>query len=286
MRVPDDVLDSVCFLCVKERKDGVERFRCGGTAFFVGQSIDGYPDAAISYLVTARHNVEQAKSGYGSLFARVNRADGSVGEIELPDDWYYPESGGADVVVLPFFLDEEWDNKMARREMEVTDEAIKEYGIGAGDELIIVGLFTERHGSKRNLPIVRSGIIASMATEPLADVSSGEEYSAYLAEVRSIGGLSGSPVFVHLPGVRGQRAAQEIGRDTFLLGVIRGHWEYEGVGEDFAFGDREKINTGIAIVSQMQDVAKILDCEELVKQRKKAARDLGEPPVEDSAFEA
>lgn len=285
MRVPDSVLDSVCFLCVKERKGSVERFRYSGTAFFLGQSIEGYPGVAVTYLITAKHNIEKAKIESADLYARVNHSAGSAHQIKLPDDWYFPESGAADVAVLSFFLNEEWDNKLVPREMGITDEVIKKYGVGVGDEIIIVGLFTERTGTHRNLPIVRSGVVASMADEPLVDKNSGEEYLAYLAEVRSIRGLSGSPVFVHLPGVRGRGAARGLGRDTFLLGVIRGHWEYEGVGLDFAFDEDEKINTGIAIVSRMQDVAKILDCEELVKQRKKAARDQMNPPVEDSAFE-
>jgi hypothetical protein len=74
----------------------------------------------------------------------------------------------------------------------VTPEIIAQHGIGLGDEVVIAGLFTQRHGRDRNLPILRGGLLASMPNEPLFDERTGFQYNAYIVEVRSIGGLSGS----------------------------------------------------------------------------------------------
>ena len=82
--------------------------------------------------------------------------------------------------------------------MFADDVQIRSLNVGIGDELITVGLFTQRHGAQKKIPIVRSGIIAAMPDEPFEDQNTGKPYHAYLVEARSIGGLSGSPVFVSL----------------------------------------------------------------------------------------
>ena len=82
------------------------------------------------------------------------------------------------------------------REALATPDLIKEKSIGLGEELLVVGLFASHHGRKMNIPIVRSGMIAAMPWEPIWDAKTGQNFEAFLAEVRSIGGLSGSPVWV------------------------------------------------------------------------------------------
>lgn len=81
--------------------------------------------------------------------------------------------------------------------MALADEAdIEAHAIGIGDEVLMVGLFTKRYGYRKNIPIVRGGIISAMPEEPIEDQETGNLYDAYLIEIRSIGGLSGSPVIV------------------------------------------------------------------------------------------
>ncbi len=105
-------------------------------------------------------------------------------EVTTDTRWRFPENGnGADVAVLPWAPPiDPFEYKHIPRKMFATDEAIKEHGIGVGDELAIVGLFTRRHGSQRNSPIVRAGVISSMPDEPFVDDDTGFEYAAYLAE--------------------------------------------------------------------------------------------------------
>ena len=78
---------------------------------------------------------------------------------------------------------------------------------------------------------------------------SGLDYYAYLAELRSIGGLSGSPIYV-------MRDTIEIGGlmglwyyRSYLLGLIRGHWDYRtGTALIDSCGDELRtVNMGIVI---------------------------------------
>ena len=78
--------------------------------------------------------------------------------------------------------------------MFADEKVIKQRHIGVGDEVFITGLFTKVQETTKNIPIVRTGTVAMIPGEkiPFGD----NLIEAYLVEARSIGGLSGSPVFV------------------------------------------------------------------------------------------
>jgi hypothetical protein len=94
---------------------------------------------------------------------------------------------------------------------------------------------------------------------------------AYLVEARSVGGLSGSPVFLNLGIVRPQ--SQEPGaelrfhtgqRTWYLLGVMHGHWEVEREEAAMdAFTGAEYVNMGIAVVTPIREVLILLQTEPL-----------------------
>ena len=73
-------------------------------------------------------------------------------------------------------------------------ERLANWNIGIGDEVHAVGLFSEAPGHQTNMPIVRVGNIPMMPTEQIqTDMGYAD---VYLVEARSLGGMSGSPVFV------------------------------------------------------------------------------------------
>jgi hypothetical protein len=195
MWVPDDLLKCVGFLCVKGR----ERWWYGGTGFFVSVPTERLGTGSLhNYFVTARHCVEQA-SQYGSLYVRLNTTSGGADFIELKEDWYFPEPEGPDLAVsgltpdpTQFVYDDVSINTFVTR----ADPSLRK-AVGLGTDLITLGLFTENYGKTKNLPIVRQGTIAAFPGDPFLD-DGGREYQAYLMESRSIGGLSGSPVFAVL----------------------------------------------------------------------------------------
>jgi hypothetical protein len=289
MRIPDNLLDLPVFLCVDDPGEGLKPM---GTAFFLG--LRGKPPSG--YLVTARHCVEKARS-YGQLYARLNKVGGGIATIKLENPWFFGDNDADDVAVASFPLVEAYAAGFDGWPMEIpvwclTEEKTKKEEVGVGDEVIAVGLFTHRDGKHQNRPIVRSGIIAAMPDEPL-DGSRGE-YDAYLVEIRSIGGLSGSPVFLMLPPgrVRPNKGSgwgfEMHRREFFLMGLVRGHWD-KNTPEyaDMIGDDVPQLNTGVAIVTPIHKAVEvIMNKEELVKERKQREREAAErnAPTEDSAL--
>jgi hypothetical protein len=141
-----------------------------------------------------------------------------------------------------------------------TKEVIQQREIGIGEELFIVGLFRSHYGNERNRPIVRIGSIAAMADEPVKTGYVGYT-DAYLIEAMSIGGLSGSPVFVHIPPIRALQSGEiqaQIGIQFYLLGLMHGHFDIQNLNEDSVVEDAPgamgSINTGIGVVIPVEKI--------------------------------
>lgn len=100
------------------------------------------------------------------------------------------------------------------------------------------------------------------------------EIDAYLVEARSIGGLSGSPVFVMLgPHSRVDGNACFVNRATIgLLGLMHGHFDLpepleDAVRDDFS---QESVNVGIAIVVPAERIRELLFSPEFTQRRQAA----------------
>jgi hypothetical protein len=235
------------------------------------------------YLVTSRHVVdnEQVRLS-GPLYVRMNTDAGPADYIEIAQPWVYPDNPGVDIAVARFEPDVDvFEVGQVAVENFLTPDLAGEHAVGLGDEVMTIGLFTARTGNKRNLPTVRMGVIACMPDEPLLDDDTGAEYDAYLIEARSIPGLSGSPVFVMIgvdrPTWREENRDQDyltIRWSMYLLGVIRGHYYYRNLAPalDLSSGDREMLNTGIAHVTPISEVAALLQREDLRDERGRLER--------------
>ena len=274
VRIPDDLLQCVCFVAVNEATPDGERMKYAGTAFFVSVPSAVAPDSGFIYLVTARHCVRRAENA-GGLFVRLNTKAGGSELVRVTGGWQYPDDLASDVAVLGWAPPGPFAYKHVPRSMLAGHATIPETGIGVGDEVVVVGLFTRRHGLARNLPIVRTGIIAAMPEEPFRDKYTGLNFPAYIAEVRSIGGLSGSPVFAVLGPARLDPKTTQIrlSLSFHLLGLIRGHWDHKLDDPEIAFSSDEQsaVNMGMALVTPAQDIIEVLDAEYFTSQR--AARD-------------
>jgi hypothetical protein len=285
MRVPDGILDSAVYLCVKDANGTV---RPAGTGFFLKIESEIREQISHGYLVTARHCIENARP-YGPLYARMNRRDTGEAElVELEPSWTYHDDETNDVAVL-YFAPPAVQIMVFGRDSLATADVIERESIGIGDELVVVGLFTQHYGRTANRPIVRAGIIAAMPDEPIEDAGSGLPFDAYLAEVRSIGGLSGSPVWLIITPSRIVKGEREFRLQFYLLGLIRGHWEKkEPWLSDFGETEQESLNTGIALVTPIQKALDIIDSEESVKERRKVDREemQREGQAEDSTLPA
>ncbi len=109
-----------------------------------------------------------------------------------------------------------------------------------------------------------------MPEEPVQTKALGA-IDAYLVEARSIGGLSGSPVFVHLSGVR--RGSLTLGQEPiYWLGLMHGHFDLERLETDVVESDilmDIKVNMGIAIVVPVSKILEVLNQDEFAEARKK-----------------
>lgn len=259
MRIPDEITDSVVFLAVKDYENEPEQ--CGGTAVMVIE-----PSRVLGrtwqYLVTAGHCVDEMKH-HAHSYIRANTQEGGTILIEIDDldQWKYASDYPAtDMAVLPI-APESLKLAGVSRKCLALPEWRTEKKVGLGDELYAVGLFTRRTGKQQNIPIVRTGTIAAMPDELVPDAKTGVPYHAYLAEIRSIGGLSGAPVLIDLPPGRvSDGTVQGDERWVYLLGLIRGHWK-KGAYElaDFAKSEGDTLNTGIATVTPIDHVVPIID---------------------------
>jgi hypothetical protein len=180
-----------------------------------------------------------------------------------------------DVAVLPWTSNQEkYDCLWLPSTMAITQEKITELNVGCGDEVFITGLFTEHYGKKRNLPIIRLGNIASMPEETINTEGYGD-IEAYLIEAHSIGGLSGSPVFVHLGMIRVIDGTFKTAKSPifYWLGLIHGHFDYKGklLGDGTTQDDlyNLSINMGVAIVVPVARILDVLYQKEFAEIREK-----------------
>ncbi|MBB3181975.1 trypsin-like serine protease [Variovorax sp. Sphag1AA] len=243
------------------------RARLGGTGFFIWRvpreaprtEIDNAArkqfSGATAYFVTARHVVEEVrKLGVEHLAVRVNTKDGNCEEFKVPvSAFHFHERPEVDLAAVPADIDQE--------RFEVTpwildetpeEEVFQKHNIGVGTGVSIIGLFKHHTGTQRNLPIVRTGNIAAMAEEKVSTAMG--QMDAALIEARSIGGLSGSPVFANL-GTSQIRINPDLAHYDFisgihLFGVMHGHYDENA--------DGERVNVGIGIVTPVSKIVELI----------------------------
>ena len=298
MRIPDAIRKNVAFLGRKITKGGSEEsLWFGGTGFFINVPA-ATRDRWYVYLVTAKHVAEQLS--LGDWLVRINMVNGKFEDIHLNKchKWYFhPDDKTTDVAITQVQIPEFADIAALPESTFLCNEEFSSTGVGAGDDLYMVGLFNKMRGTSRNQPIVRMGNIAMIpdAGELVPGVNIGYkegegkipnvvETEAYLIEARSLGGLSGSPVFVrpavswpdsmHVRGGSPEKVDFLLATNSFyLLGLVNSHWEIdpkernEPYSRSFASDKSESVNMGIAVVIPVKKIRETLYHPELVAQR-------------------
>jgi hypothetical protein len=258
-----------------------------GTAFFLFIPIRGTTGTIV--VVTALHVIAkiQENTEDGMVMLRVNTKDGGFRFVVIPAGaWVKPDQSDeiVDVCFFPWHFPWEtsdFDIKYFSADQAATADVIATQALGVGNEVAFAGLFVKHHGTQQNEPFFRFGNISAMPREPVStrygniDV----EIDAYLIESRSVGGLSGSPVFVD-PGlfrIEGDARQWRSGGDPggYLLGVMHGHWDAPKEAAEVGAGDgevgvgaadadpfgiaKEYINMGVAVVTPIDKLLKLFD---------------------------
>ncbi|MQY67535.1 MAG: hypothetical protein GH159_04405 [Dehalococcoidia bacterium] len=258
--MPEEVRKCVLFVglptTLPDKRPGL---RLKGTAFFVAVPSKSKEGKGYIYLVTAKHVAVKLEGK--NFAARLNMRDGSAKRLKGDSArwWYHPTEQSVDVAVIPWVPPPEVDFKLIPLKAFLSDDIIQSEDIGSGDEVFITGLFAHLSGSEKNLPIVRFGNIAMIPDEPVP--TSIGMIEAYLIEARSIGGLSGSPVFVY-------KIAKGRGK-LYLMGLMHGHWDIppENKNDSVITDSFGSVNMGIAIVIPAKKILEVLNHPKLVERR-------------------
>lgn len=262
VKVPDEIRKSVAFVAY----EGTEGLALGGTVFFIGDPIKD-TDRQVLWVVTAAHviNRVRAKSVDQLVRIRLNKRTGGTGwMLTAASDWTVHDTEDVAALSIDWPRDEfEYIFFRLTDANTATDEVIEREAIGVGDEVFLTGLFANHPGLEQDIPIVRVGNIAAMPSEPISLKDWGKMV-AYLVEARSVGGLSGSPVFVHHGIVKiqdGKLVTASSATGVFrLLGLMHGHFDGGLVEADTPVNhiDRERVNMGIAVVVPIKRVLEVI----------------------------
>jgi len=307
--IPDAYFRTVVFLCVDEQDDWGDPHRVPkATGFFVRVPLGTGPTASVDYLVTARHNVEEAME-YERLWIRWNLKAGGFIEVSTRcDDWVLSDNSDvAAILMLPTVLPAgvspaDFETASLRLADFVGPEPeyqyIGESSIGhvqvqprVGHEVYFLGLFTQQYGQEHNLPIARFGYISRMPStiEMESPGKTRFESVVYLVEFQSWGGHSGSPVFflytmivedqIVVDETTGQHVTTGVDEAhvSGFMGLVSGHYEIPMKAEtkgDILGEIQTQLNSGIAMVTPADAVKQLLMREDVVKHRAEQAAKL------------
>ncbi|MFI4988592.1 MAG: hypothetical protein ACHQF3_14235 [Alphaproteobacteria bacterium] len=292
MFVPEEVRKSVVLIGAMER--GV--FKPQATGFLVLAFQRRIPDLAFPYLVTAEHVVADMHRNRTDVYCRLNLRDGTAIVEPLGNKkWlvHPDESQRTDVAILPFWINSaiiDHDYIPLFNRVDKNIQAMRPGLLALGSEVFAIALFNTVYGKGRDIPIIRIGNIAAVP-EGLVGTRHLGDIEAYLIELRSLAGLSGSPVFVNPTNVR--RMEDASWSEHFFIGMVHGHSEAPALEE----GDRAEhgllnggaVNAGIGIVVPAAKIVETLYQPDSVaqmraraaarRQRDGVTRDLGVVPL-------
>ena len=230
------------------------------------------------YAITARHVFSGTPDVKTVVI--VNSKGGGVTELPILGEWHHHPDPKVDVSATPVKYDPSMDVSAFDIE-DCFDESHNPENIGLGDEVFFAGLFTPAPGISRITPIVRHGNLAML---PCEQIQTAEGYAdVYLIEARSIGGISGSPVFVRetlaLPVSRdgGEKCImQGIGKFK-LLGIVQGHWDVDEsmINQAYISHARRGVNLGIAKVIPAKKIIETINGPGLRALREEELRRFG-----------
>ncbi len=279
-RIPDVHLQSVVFVYPSEEA-ALTGEQVGGSGFVV--NAPARVGGRIRYVVTNQHVVDQ-----GGHWVRLNHPQGTH-VVHIPPDQWVSAPDGDDfalaVLRLPAHV---VPYELSVDSLGLTRSDAQALRVGPGDEAYMVGRFIAHGGRVTNNPIARFGSIALMPN-PTELVRDGRErdVEAYLVEMRSHAGFSGSPVFLLIPqhsfrGQIGDTSLEDNITRFRLLGIDTGHKvDRLGVEQRDRHGNWTRRDdllvdhfSDVAIVAPMWKVMDLLNRKDVAAERERLGRDL------------
>ena len=203
LRINDSFLDCVVYVYPSEDTAQSGRFS-GGTGFLVRipsmgprESFTYLDSPHFHYVVTSKHILESVPGK--DVFIRLNNQQGQFEVKRIPKrSW---ESSEDDDLAAAFV---EFDANHFRflaidRDRFLPPRYVSWLNFGIGDFVFLVGRFVNVEGIQKNKPCVRIGNISMMPDESALISIRGVDRPAFLVEMRTRSGFSGSPVFLKIP---------------------------------------------------------------------------------------
>jgi len=253
-----------------------------GTGFLFSVFHD---DIRFDYVVTCHHVIESIEGD--AVWVRLNVKDDKGGaqfvELNIPkhaqsirvekSSWICDSK--QDIAVLSQEIGDLADvTRIVEKDVITKNNIFALHGgILPGEITWLVGLFTSHYGITHNLPIIRLGNIAALPEE-LIFTETGY-VKAYLVETRSIGGLSGSPVFINKGSGYWPNTSEDERIASLFLGMMRGRLNTQDAN-DVVAGDSiaDTINSGMGVVIPSEDIMNFINKPEFDEQRKKTVEQL------------
>jgi hypothetical protein len=219
-----------------------------GTAFIVGIPVPGEEEKSFSFIVTAKHVIDNQNKILGR-YSKKNGSDPFYVQYDVEalrtgnDLWENAEDEGVDIVVFrtPFY--EDTTMRMIPIDQIASKEVYKNENIGAADRVVIPCLLESYPGTTQNYPILRDGSIALITEEPIKfswkfgkKTIETEQRIVFINSTVNEG-FSGAPVFLW-PGLRLTPKGNTIGGKAWLLGVVHG---FQEINRNVIDAERENV---------------------------------------------
>ena len=250
-RIPDQQLDSVFYLypSLSSAEFGEGYGGCGHLLLVPFERAKQNH----LYAVTNRHVIDG-----GSLTIRISTADQGLLPIDTDKRKWFRHPDGDDLAILLIDFPHQFNCTAANFSEDrcVTKSLIEKHDLGVGEEAFSVGRLVDHDGKQKHAPVVRFGNISQMPTEKIRQ-DDGYMQESYLVEGRSVGGYSGSPVYIFIPPWAVRPGKREVGsyhHGPWLLGINWGHltkWQpvCDSSGRPISsHGSKVEQNTGMMAV--------------------------------------
>jgi len=194
----------------------------------------------IIHIVTAAHVAVELEN-LSPFGIRLNRKTDGLGKIDYIESgkWFHHPDATVDFAVRPYAIPGWADVSAAVTKHIITQFKRESKDVGVGDLAYIVGIFRPLHGKKRNVPVVHTGHIATMADNEKITTFDWRsrsirppliEIEGHLVEAHTFPASSGSPVFVRR-SLKHDHVAQDGSvlwawkyGSVWLLGLWHGAW--------------------------------------------------------------
>jgi hypothetical protein len=283
-RIDDRLIDSVIYLypSVEAAEEGEPS---GGTGFLVSVELEHHPGHFCLYAITNAHVIKEAQSPV----IRLNTTDGRIEIIPLDvNQWkLHPEGDDLAAVQLAGINTKSHKFVCIPSSLFITPEVLVALKIGLGDEIYMVGRFVRREGRVQNKPAIRSGIIAMMAdkNDGVEFCGEGLTQEAFLVEMHSTRGFSGSPVLFRMPlrdfeSMRAYRylqpEAENFAPGPWLVGINAGIYTVDDkvymvdkTGKLVETDYLVKSHSGYSVVIPAWRLEKLLNAQEFADERER-----------------